>query len=112
MAQIVIINSVNNAAGKTTLTAHLAVMLAAEYKSAVLDNAGENSALAMFVAKRYNLNLGKNYHLIVPPYYSLQKEKFDESYLAFKNHISHGNCVKFGYELDQMVNGILEERDL
>lgn len=42
----------------------------------------------------------------------LQKEKFDESYLAFKNHISHGNCVKFGYELDQMVNGILEERDL
>ena len=78
MAQIVIINSVNNAAGKTTLTAHLAVMLAAEYKSAVLDNAGENSALAMFVAKRYNLNLGKNYHLIVPPYYSLQKEKFDE----------------------------------
>lgn len=42
----------------------------------------------------------------------LPKEKFDESYLAFKNHISHGNCVKFGYELDQMVNGILEERDL
>lgn len=38
----------------------------------------------------------------------LIKEKFDESYIAFKNHISHGNCMKFGYELDQMVNGIVK----
>lgn len=38
----------------------------------------------------------------------LIKEKFDESYIAFKNHISHGNCMKFGYELDQMVNGIMK----
>lgn len=37
----------------------------------------------------------------------LSRKDFDESYLAFKNHISHGNCVKFGYELDQMVNRIL-----
>lgn len=38
----------------------------------------------------------------------LNREDFDESYLAFKNHISHGNCVKFGYALDQMVNEIWE----
>lgn len=37
----------------------------------------------------------------------LQKEKFDESYKAFKNHIAHGNCVKFGYELDAIVNKII-----
>lgn len=39
----------------------------------------------------------------------LSKEKCCESYLAFKNHISHGNCVKFGYELDKMVELILSE---
>lgn len=39
----------------------------------------------------------------------LSIEKFDESYVAFKNHISHGNCVKFGYELDKMVCAIFEE---
>lgn len=38
----------------------------------------------------------------------LSKEKFDESYVAFKNHISHGNCVKFGYTLDKMVSEIFE----
>lgn len=37
------------------------------------------------------------------------KEKFDESYVAFKNHISHGNCVKFGYTLDKMVSEIFED---
>ena len=40
----------------------------------------------------------------------LEREKFEESYKAFKNHISHGNCVKFGYQLDQMVNEILDGR--
>ena len=33
----------------------------------------------------------------------LHKEKFDESYYAYKNHISHGNCVKLGYEMDRYV---------
>ena len=40
----------------------------------------------------------------------LEREKFDESYLAFKNHISYGNCVKFGYELDYMVKEIFESQ--
>ena len=31
------------------------------------------------------------------------KEKFYESYNAWKNHISHGNCVKLGYEMDRYV---------
>lgn len=39
----------------------------------------------------------------------LSKEKFCESYLAFKNHISHGNGVKFGYGFDKMVHLILLE---
>jgi len=33
----------------------------------------------------------------------LSKEKFYESYNAWKNHISHGNCVKLGYEMDRYV---------
>ena len=78
MAQIIVINSVNRLTGKTMLAAHLAVMLAADYQTAVLDSAPAESPLAFFIAKRYNLNLNKNYNLPVPPYYSLQKEKFEE----------------------------------
>lgn len=74
MAQIIVISSVNTESGKTLLTAHLAVMLAKDYKVAVMDCAGETSPLAMFVAKRYNLNLSKNYLLPVPEYHSLRKE--------------------------------------
>lgn len=33
----------------------------------------------------------------------LRKDKFYESYNAWKNHISHGNCVKLGYEMDRYV---------
>lgn len=38
----------------------------------------------------------------------LSEEKFWESYNAWKNHISHGNCVKFGYEMDKYIEGLLE----
>lgn len=37
----------------------------------------------------------------------LSKEKFYESYYAWKNHISHGNCVKLGYEMDKYVEELL-----
>lgn len=40
----------------------------------------------------------------------LTKEKFDESFNACKNHISHGNCVKFTYELDKYVEGLFVEQ--
>ena len=33
----------------------------------------------------------------------LSKDKFYESYNAWKNHISHGNCVKLRYEMDRYV---------
>ena len=33
----------------------------------------------------------------------LSKDKFYESYNAWKNHISHGNCVKLGYEMDRYI---------
>ena len=33
----------------------------------------------------------------------LSKAKFYESYNAWKNHISHGNCVKLGYEMDRYI---------
>lgn len=39
----------------------------------------------------------------------LSIERFDKSYRAYKNHISHGNCVKFGYELDRYIEEILNK---
>lgn len=74
MAQILVINSTNTGSGKTLLAAHLAVMLSRDYKVAVADSTKEESPLANFIAKRYNLNLIKNYNLPVPQYYSLKKD--------------------------------------
>lgn len=39
----------------------------------------------------------------------LSKEKFYESYNAWKNYISHGNCVKLGYEMDRYVEKLFED---
>lgn len=33
----------------------------------------------------------------------ISKRRFYEQYNAWKNHISHGNCVKLGYEMDKYV---------
>lgn len=38
----------------------------------------------------------------------LSKEKFYESYNAWKNHISHGNCVKLGYEMDKYIEELFD----
>lgn len=37
----------------------------------------------------------------------LGNEKFKDSYDAWKNHISHGNCVKLRYEMDNYIKGLL-----
>lgn len=37
----------------------------------------------------------------------LTKEKFYESYNAWKNHISHGNCYKLGCEMDKYIEELL-----
>ena len=39
----------------------------------------------------------------------LTREKFDASYGAYKNHISHGNCYKLGKAMDDMVYRIIEK---
>ena len=31
------------------------------------------------------------------------KEKFQASYNAWKNHISHGNCYRLGFEMDKLI---------
>ena len=38
----------------------------------------------------------------------LSKEKFNESYKAWKNHISHGNCIKLAYETDMYIEKIMK----
>ena len=37
----------------------------------------------------------------------LSREKFNESYLSWKNYISYGNCIKLGYHMDQSIMEIL-----
>lgn len=37
----------------------------------------------------------------------LPLEKFQASYGAWKNHISHGNCYKLGHSMDRRIEGIL-----
>ncbi len=40
----------------------------------------------------------------------LPTEKFRDSYVAWKNHISHGNCHKLGKTVDKKIGEILKER--
>jgi len=37
----------------------------------------------------------------------LPREKFESSYGAWKNHISHGNCYQLGKSMDKRINEIL-----
>lgn len=39
----------------------------------------------------------------------LSKEDFDESYKAWKDYISHGNCIKLAYKMDEYINGLFEK---
>ncbi len=41
----------------------------------------------------------------------LTMEKFQASYGAWKNHISHGNCYRLGKSMDEKIKVILEEND-
>ena len=41
----------------------------------------------------------------------LPREKFDASYGAWKNHISHGDCCRLGREIDKRVNETLRSDD-
>lgn len=76
MVQVVVISSINQKSGKTLLTAHLSIMLAKEYKTAVFDGTN-NSGLSDFIAKRHTLNLGKDYNLPIPDYKTLTKQNFE-----------------------------------
>lgn len=62
-----------------------------------LKNENKRVAKKKFKRMAYLVNKGK-----------LSREKFDESYNAWKNHISHGNCVKLGYEMDKYIERLLD----
>lgn len=77
MAQIIVINSINNASGKTLIATHLAVALAKNYKVMIMDECSK-SKIADFIAMRHVLNMNKNYNLPTPVYKSLNKQNFHE----------------------------------
>lgn len=62
-----------------------------------LKNENKRVARKKFKRMTYLVNEGK-----------LSRDKFYESYNAWKNHISHGNCVKLGYEMDKYIEGLLD----
>ena len=37
----------------------------------------------------------------------MKKEKFFESYESWRNHASHGNCIKLIQEMDKYVEGLI-----
>ena len=39
----------------------------------------------------------------------MTKEKFFESYESWKNHASHGNCIKLIYQMDKYVEELFKE---
>lgn len=78
MTQIIVVNSINQNSGKTLIAAHLGVLLAKDYKVALMDDIFK-SDLAYFVAKRHTLNLSKDYKLPVPEYVSLNKNTFSQT---------------------------------
>lgn len=41
----------------------------------------------------------------------LSKEKFDSSYQAWENHISHGNCYKLAKQTDKIIQDIFKENN-
>ena len=41
----------------------------------------------------------------------LNKDKFDSSYQAWKNHLSHGNCYKLAKQTDEIIQNILKENN-
>ena len=41
----------------------------------------------------------------------LDKETFDNSYTAWKNHSSHGNCYKLGKVTDNKILDVLKETE-
>ncbi len=42
----------------------------------------------------------------------ISKEKLMESYQSWKNHISHGNCVKFGHQMDLMMEELMKTEEV
>lgn len=38
----------------------------------------------------------------------MTRAKFETSYKAWKNHISHGNCYKLGNSMDEKIEAILK----
>lgn len=40
----------------------------------------------------------------------LNKDKLLESYTSWKNHVSHGNCIKLSYEMDNYINDLLDNK--
>lgn len=40
----------------------------------------------------------------------MEEQTFKKSYQAWKNHISHGNCVKLGHAMDQYIQNIFQNQ--
>lgn len=103
MAQIIVINSINSASGKTLFAAHLAVMLAKDYKTVVMDDLKNTSPLADFIARRYTLNLSGAYSFPIPQYQTLTKENLEQGEQNFDVIILDSPDSKYYPKADIML---------
>ncbi len=78
MTQTILISELGSKKGQTLFAAHLAIILAEKYRTALVDGKMQNQVLQDFVAKRYLLNMEKNIGLNIPQYLSYRKNLFEE----------------------------------
>lgn len=95
MTQIIALTSFNHLSGKTLIAAHLAVMLAKDYKTAVFEEANKQSSLSEFIAKRCHLTISDKHALSLPTYHQLFKTNFKELSVPFDVVILDSPAAEF-----------------
>ena len=95
MTQIIALTSFNHLSGKTLIAAHLAVMLAKDYKTAVFEEANKQSSLSEFIAKRCHLTISDKHALSLPTYHQLFKTNFKELSVPFDVVILDSPATEF-----------------
>lgn len=78
MGQIVLVSSLESLKEQTLFASHLAVFLAEQRKTAVVDFASQTHLLETLIAKRYHFNLKNKQNLAVPTYFSYHKNLLNE----------------------------------
>lgn len=78
MGQVIFVSSLESKKEQTLFASYLAVFLAEQRKTALVDFAQQTHLLETLIAKRYHFNLKNNQNLAVPTYFSYHKNLLNE----------------------------------